>query len=347
MSIKTPINNTKKGEKEMKKNVFKKMTAVVLTLAMTLSLAACASSGTGSTTEDKKLKVGVIQMIENGAFDAMRDGFIKQLRDQGYTEDDMEIVVKNAQGDTSALNTIAQEMSDGSYDLVATVATPASQAFVNMKSETPQVFIAVSDPVKAGIVTTMEKPDHNATGTSNPIPVDKIVDLSKTLTPGVKTFGIIYNTSEVNSVSTVNKAKDYMTAQGYEIKEAVVTNSSEVKQAIDSLLSQVDAIFIPNDSVIQNAMPTVAEAAKTAKKPVYGSSTVMVNTGALATVAIGDAAIGAASADMAIEILNGKTPADIPAVAVEATETVINQTTSDAIGIKLPTDLSNTAVIVK
>ena len=331
----------------MKKNVFKKITAIVLTLAMTLSLASCASAGTSGSTTDKKLKVGVIQMIENGAFDAMRDGFIQQLRDQGYSEDEMEIVVKNAQGDTSALNTIAQEMSDGSYDLVATVATPASQAFVNMKSETPQVFIAVSDPVKAGIVTTMEKPDHNATGTSNPIPVDKIVDLSKTLTPGIKTFGIIYNTSEVNSVSTVNKAKAYMTAQGYEIKEAVVTNSSEVKQAIDGLLSQVDAIFIPNDSVIQNAMPTVAEAAKAAKKPVYGSSTVMVNTGALATVAIGDAAIGAASADMAIEILTGKSPADIPAIAVEATETVINQTTSDAIGIQLPADLSKTAVIVK
>ncbi|MEO1815566.1 MAG: ABC transporter substrate-binding protein [Acetobacterium sp.] len=331
----------------MKKNVFKKITAIVLTLAMTLSLAACASSGTSGGTEQKKLKVGVIQTIENGAFDAMRDGFIQELRDQGYSEEQMEIVVKNAQGDASAMNTIAQEMSDGTYDLVATVATPATQAFVNMKSETPQVFIAVSDPVKAGIVTTMENPDYNATGTSNPIPVAKIIDLSKTMTPVIKTFGIIYNTSEVNSVSTVNKAKEYMTAQGYEIVEAVVTNSSEVKQAIDGLLSQVDAVFIPNDSVIQNAMPTVAEAAKAAKKPVYGSSAVMVNSGALATVAIGDAAIGATSADMAIEILKGKTPAEIPAVAVEATDTVINQTTSDAIGIQISAELSQSATIVE
>ncbi|KNZ41874.1 ABC transporter substrate-binding protein [Acetobacterium bakii] len=331
----------------MKKNLFKRITAVVLTLAMTVSLAACASSGTSGDTEGKKLKVGVIQMIENGAFDAMRDGFIQQLRDQGYSEDEMEIVVKNGQGDASTMNTIAQEMADGSYDLVATVATPASQAFVNMKSETPQVFIAVSDPVKAGILTTMEKPDHNATGTSNPIPVEKIIDLSKTMTPGIKTFGIIYNTSEVNSVSTVNKAKEYMTAQGYEIKEAVVTNSSEVKQAVEGLLSEVDAIFVPNDSVIQNAMPTVAEAAKAAKKPVYGSSAVMVNSGALTTVAIGDEAIGAASADMAIAILNGKNPAEIPAVAVEATDTVINQTTADAIGIVIPAEISKTATTVK
>ena len=331
----------------MKKSLVKKMTAVVLAVFMVASLSACSSSKTSQGTNGKKLKVGIIQMIENGAFNDMRDGFIQELRDKGYSEDKLEIVVKNAQGDTSNLNTIAQEMSDGSYDLVATIATPASQTFVNMKSETPQVFIAVSDPVKAGIVSTMEKPDHNATGTSNPIPVAKIVDLSKTLTPGIKTFGIIYNTSEVNSVSTVNKAKEYMAAQGYAVSEAVVTNSSEVQQAIEGLLSGVDAVFIPNDSVIQNAMPTVAAAAKTAKKPVYGSSAVMVNSGALATVAIGDKAIGAASADMAVQIFEGKTPADIPAVNVEATDTLINQTTADAIGITVPATISQAATIVK
>ena len=331
----------------MKKSLVKKMTAVVLAVFMVASLSACSSSKSSQGTNGKKLKVGIIQMIENGAFNDMRDGFIQELRDKGYSEDKLEIVVKNAQGDTSNLNTIAQEMSDGSYDLVATIATPASQTFVNMKSETPQVFIAVSDPVKAGIVSTMEKPDHNATGTSNPIPVQKIVDLSKTLTPGIKTFGIIYNTSEVNSVSTVNKAKEYMTAQGYAVQEAVVTNSSEVQQAIEGLLSGVDAVFIPNDSVIQNAMPTVAAAAKTAQKPVYGSSAVMVNSGALATVAIGDKAIGAASADMAVQIFEGKTPADIPAVNVEATDTLINQTTADAIGITVPATISQAATIVK
>jgi len=314
---------------------------------MTLSLVACSSSGSGDDTEGKTLKVGIIQTIENGAFDAMRDGFIQELRDQGYSEDELEVVVKNGQGDASTMNTIAQEMADGSYDLVATIATPASQAFVNMESDTPQVFISVSDPVTAGILTTMENPDHNATGTSNPIPVSSIIDLSETLTPGIETFGIIYNTSEVNSVSTVEEAKAYMSEQGYDVIETVVTNSSEVQQASESLLADVDAIFVPNDSVIQNAMATLAEAAKTAKKPVYGSSAVMVDSGALATIAISDEAIGAKSADMAIEILNGKTPAEVPAVAVEGNLTVLNQTTADAIGIEIPDDLSSTATIVE
>ncbi len=316
---------------------FKKLALVLVVALLALSLLAC-SSPTPADESTKALKVGVIQMIENGAFDDMRDGFIEELRAQGYSEDQMEIVVKNAQGDTSTLNTIAQEMAGGDYDLVATIATPASQTFVNMKSETPQVFITVSDPIKAGILTTMEKPDKNATGTSNPIPIEKIIDLSKELTPGIKSFGIIYNTSEVNSVSTVNQAKEYMEAEGYQIKETVVTNSSEVKQAIDGLLGQVDAVFIPNDSVIQNAMPTVAEAAKNAKKPIYGSSAVMVDSGALATVAIGDKEIGAESAKMAIRILKGESPANIPAINVEATQTLINRQTADAIGVTIPAD---------
>ena len=319
---------------------------IFLTLLSLIGLVGC-SSNNSNNPDDKKLKVGVIQMIENGAFDDMRDGFIQQLRDQGYTEDKLEIVALSAQGDPSTLNTIVQEMADGSYDLVATVATPASQSFVNMKSETPQVFIGVSDPVKAGIVTTMESPDHNATGTSNPIPVEEIIELSTRLTPGIETFGILYNTSEVNSVSTVNKAKEYMKDQGYEIIEAVVTNSSEVKQAVEGLVSDVSAIFIPNDSIIQNAMPTVAETAKVAKIPVYGSSVVMVESGALATLAISDKEIGAISADMAIEILEGKSPAEIPAINVEATDTVINKTTADAIEIHLPEDLNEETLIIE
>ncbi len=319
---------------------------IFLTLLSLIGLVGC-SSNKSNNPDDKKLKVGVIQMIENGAFDDMRDGFIQQLRDQGYTEDKLEIVALSAQGDPSTLNTIVQEMADGSYDLVATVATPASQSFVNMKSETPQVFIGVSDPVKAGIVTTMESPDHNATGTSNPIPVEEIIELSTRLTPGIETFGILYNTSEVNSVSTVNKAKEYMKDQGYEIIEAVVTNSSEVKQAVEGLVSDVSAFFIPNDSIIQNAMPTVAETAKATKIPVYGSSVVMVESGALATLAISDKEIGAITADMAIGILEGKSPAEIPAINVEATDTVINKTTADAIEIHLPEDLNEEAIIIE
>ncbi len=292
----------------------------------------------GAPADGRQLKVGIIQMIENGAFNDMREGFIQELRDKGYSEDKLTIDYKCAQGDATNLQTIAQGMSDGTYDLVATIATPPTQAMVNQESGTPVIFIAVSAPVAAGVITEMEKPDKNATGTSNAIPVGDIFKLSDSLTPDARTFGMLYCTSEVNSVNTVEAAKKYCDENGLAYKEAVVTNSSEVQQAAQSLADSVDAIFIPNDSVIQSAMPLVTEVARDARIPVYGSSATMVDSGAFATIAISDTEIGARSADMAIQYLEGTAIEDIPAIVVPASATVVNKTTMEALGLEVPED---------
>lgn len=304
-----------------------------------------ASAGADAATRDlsavsagRPLKVGIIQMIENGAFNDMREGFIQELRDKGYGEKKLVIDYKCAQGDATNLQTIAQGMADGTYDLVATIATPPTQAMVNQESGTPVIFIAVSAPTAAGVITDMEKPDKNATGTSNAIPVGDIFKLSASLTPDARTFGLLYCTSEVNSVNTVEAAKSYCDANGLAYREAVVTNSSEVQQAAQSLADTVDAIFIPNDSVIQSAMPLVTEVARDAKIPVYGSSATMVDSGAFATIAISDTQIGVMSADMAIQYFEGTAIADIPAVVVPASATVVNRTTMEALGLEVPDD---------
>ena len=297
--------------------------------------ASAQAEGSVAPKDGKAYKVGVIQMVENGAFNDMREGFIDELRAKGYSESDLVIDYKCAQGDATNLQTIAQGMAGGDYDLVATVATPPTQAMVNLKTETPVIFVAVSAPQAAGVITEMDKPDKNATGTSNAIPVGDIFALSEKLTPDAKTFGLLYCTSEVNSVNTAEAAKKYCEENGLSYKEAVVTNSSEVQQAAQSLADSVDAIFIPNDSVIQSAMPLVTEVARAAKIPVYGSSATMVDSGAFATIAISDKEIGAQSADMAVEYLNGTAIADIPAIVVPASETVVNKTTMEALGLEI------------
>ena len=132
-----------------------------------------------------------------------------------------------------------------------------------------------------------------------------IRDRSEDLTPGMQTYGLLYCTNEVNSVTTIENAKNYLDEKGLRYVEQIVTNSSEVQQAAQALVGNVDAIFVPNDSVIQAAMPLVAEVARDAKIPVYGSSAVMVNSGAFATVAITDTEIGMISADMAIAHFEG------------------------------------------
>lgn len=323
----------------MKKSVFQKFLSAAVFTSMVFTLTACsgsdnnAQSDADSNGDGEKLTVGIVQLIDNGAFEDMREGFIQELNDKGYGEDKVEIIYKNAQGDATNLNTICQDMVDNQVDLVATIATPAAQAMVAMESDIPVVFISVSNPVGAGIISDMEHPDKNATGTSNAIPINEIFELSDELTPGMQTYGLLYCTNEVNSVTTINQAKEYLDAQGLSYVEQIVTNSNEVQQAAQSLVGQVDAIFVPNDSVIQAAMPLVAEVARDAKIPVYGSSAVMVTSGAFATVAITDTEIGAISADMAIQYLEGTTIADIPALVVPANAIVVNEQTADTLGI--------------
>ena len=318
----------------MKKNL-RKVFAVMAAVVMTAGVAACSSSTEESSSGDSsdKTKIGIVQMADNGAFTDMREGFIAQMNAKGYDDSNTEFIYKNAQGDASNLNTICQQMVSDGVDLVATIATPATQAMVNMKSDIPVVFISVSDPVGAGILSDMNAPENNATGTSNAIPVEDIFGLADELTPGIEKYGILYTSGEVNAVNTANSAKEYLDAAGIGYEEIVVTNSSEVQQAAQQLCSECDAIFVPNDSVIQSAMPVVTAAAREAKVPVYGSSAVMVDEGAFATVAVSDTEIGAASADMAVEILQGKTAAEVPSVVVPATATVINKTTMEALGI--------------
>ena len=319
------------------KKKFAVIFTVIMAVAAVFGITGCGNSGSGSD------KIGVLYLIENSAFEDMKDGIVDELKANGYDNID----VQCAQGDATTLQTIAQNMADGSYKAVFTIATPATQAMVNQECDTPTFFCAVSAPVEAGVISDMDNPDKNATGTSNAIPIEDIFEFADKLTPDIETWGFIYCTSEDNSVNTANSAKEYCDANNIPYEEVTVTNSSEVQQAAETLADKVDGIFIPNDSVVQSAMTTVTEVARDNKIPVYGSSKTMVLSGAFATIAISDTEIGKQTAQMGLEYLkDGKALTDIPSVVVPATETVINQTTLDALGIELPEDIKSTASIV-
>ncbi len=313
----------------------KKFAALFLSLMMLFSCA---------LAEDA-LKVAIIQMADNGAFTDMREGFIDRMRELGYDESRMVFDYKNALGDMTMLVTNCESALDA--DVAVTIATPPTQAFCNLESGIPQFFISVSNPVGAGVITDMAAPDKNATGTSNAIPVSEMFKLADQLTPGCKTWGLLYCQSEINSVSTAKQAIEYMDLNGLSCVEAVVTNVSEVQMAVDSLLEKVDAIFVPNDSVVQTAMAVVADSAAQMGVPVYGSSAVMVQSGAFATISIGDRDIGAVTADMLHAYLTGTPIEQIPAVVVDEFTMVINQATADMLGVELNEEVKAGAVIVE
>jgi len=321
----------------------------IMVVVMAFMFNGCAGNagGTqGASVSDDTIQVGLIKLVENGAFIDMREGFTARMRELGYDEDRLVIDYRNAGGDAGTLHTICQAMVTAGKDLVVTIATPPTQAFVNLESDIPVFFISVSNPVQAGVITDMSRPDRLATGTSNAIPIDEMFALARGLTPGIETFGLIYSAGEINAVMTIESAKAYMAANGMAYREAVVTASSEVQQAAQSLVGHVDAFFIPNDSMVQNAMAQVAEVAREAGIPVYGSSAVMVADGAFATISIDDQTIGAITADMVYQYLSGTSIEDIPAVVVSDFTMVINTTTADAIGVVLPEDVLAGAVLL-
>lgn len=322
----------------------KKIVSIVMALVLLMGciglFAACGKEGTvgeGGTSPrdtDDVYKVAIVQLADNGAFTEMREAFIQRMRELGYDEAKMTFDIKNAQGDQSTLQSICSNLND--YDLIVPIVTPATAAVVNQAPKAPVVFISVTNPVASGVLTTMEAPDKNATGTSNIVPVDRIFTLAKELTPNVKNIGILYCSGEQNAVQTAAKAKDYLSANGYTFKEVTVANSAEVAQAAQSLANDVDAIYVPIDSTVQTAMSEVVNAANAKKIPVYGSDPVMVKSGALACVSCSNTQLGQKSAEMADEILRGKKVSEVPAVAMEEFQYVISRQAADTLGIAVP-----------
>ena len=300
-----------------------------------------ASTDAGSTDS---YKVAIVQLTDNGAFTEMITAFQNKMRELGYDEDKMTFEIKNAQGSTATLNSICSQLKNEDYDLIVPIVTPATQAVVNAEVSAPVVFISVTSPVGAGVMTSLEKPDKNATGTSNIVPVDEIFKLGKQLTPDMQDIGILYCTGEENAVQTVAKAKDYLEQNGYSYTEKTVTNSSEVQQAAMALAGSVDAIYVPIDSTLQTAMTQVVEVANQNNIPVYGSDPVMVQSGALASVSCSNTQLGEKSAQMADQILKGTPVSEIPAVELTDYQYVVNSATAETLGIELP-DMENLVII--
>lgn len=319
----------------------KKFAAILLAFVLVFALAACGgqtssdpaapSESTGSETEGKTLRIGLIQLVEHPSLDEIREAFLAEMTEKGYG--DVEIDYANGQNDPSTINTICQKFVGDGVDMIVAIATPAAQSAAAATSDIPVVFAAVTDPAAAGLVGEDGKPDRNCTGTSDAIATEEIFSLADTLTPGIKTYGFIYNLSETNSVTVIEEAKKILDANGTAYIEACVVNSGEVTTAAQSLIGKVDAIFCPIDNTVAFAMPNLSQIAIEANLPVYVAADSMVADGGLATVGVNYTQLGRQTADMAIRILEGTPVADVPVEVLSEYSTVVNQETAEALGI--------------
>ncbi|WP_019228709.1 ABC transporter substrate-binding protein [Sedimentibacter sp. B4] len=286
------------------------------------------------TAKTEKLRVGIVQAVNHPSLDEIREYAIKGLEESDIGEN-IEIIYKDAQGDPANVNTIISQFVGDEVDMIIPIATGAAQSAAAATKDIPIVFAAVSYPVKAGLVEDMNVTDKNITGVSNTIAIEDIFKLSQKLTPKVKTYGFIYNTSEVNAVASTERAKAYCDENGLKYVEATITNSSDLLQAAQSLMGKVDAIFVPNDNTIASAMPVLSAEAIKAGIPVYTGADSMVIDGGFATVGIDYKVLGRQVGDMAVRILEGQSISDNHVEVINQYSNIINMTTAKALGLEL------------
>ena len=289
---------------------------------------------------DKKkdvFRIGISQFITHQSLDATREGFVDELAKQGYVEGkNIEIDLQNAQGEQRNLKTISQQLAESS-DVVLAIATPSAQSLANTTQTTPVIFSAVTDPVSAKLVESREHPGGNVTGTSDQSSdaISTQINLIKKVLPKAKTIGILYTQSEPNSVVQKDEAKRLLEEKGFTVVEKTILDSNNVKAAAESLMTEVDMVFVPTDNIISSTMETVKQVSIKHKVPVFGGSTEMIALGGLYNYGTNYEELGRQTARMLVRVLRGEKPENIAVELPEKLELHTNQEMAAALGIDI------------
>ncbi|MCF6464862.1 ABC transporter substrate-binding protein [Clostridium sp. Cult2] len=314
----------------------------ILLLIINVSLIGCTSENS-----QEMISIGISQIIENPVLDLAREGFTDALKEKGYEDGkNVKIDTQFAQGDIALTTTIAQNFVSQKKDIILAISTPSAQSAFQSTKEIPILFAAVTDPVSAGLIQNVDSPEGNITGTTDMVPIDKQFELAKTIFQNAKKVGVPYNTSEINSQVQVELAKEAAKLQGLEIVEIPVTNSSEIEPALSGKISEVDFLFLPSDNLIASSMSIITKVALDNNIGSIGVDEPMVKNGALACKGLDYYKLGYETGLMAVEIIEGKEIKDLPVFKPTDTELTINKDILDKLGISLPEDIINEAVIV-
>lgn len=316
-----------------------KWAGLVSVVLIILFTAACSGG-----ESDEKFSIGITQIATHPALDSARQGFIDALKKNGYEEGkNVEFDIKNAEGSQDTATTIAQGFVGDKKDLILAIATSTAQAAKNATDEIPILITAVTDPVSAGLVDSLDKPGGNVTGTTDMNPVKEQLELATKLTTG-KRIGIIYNSGETNSEVQVEIAKQAAEELGLTLELATVTSSTEVKTAAESLVGNVDAIYVPTDNTVVSALEAVVGVAEEQKIPLVVGEGDSVKRGGLITYGIDYYNLGYQTGEMAVKILKGEAkPEDMPIESQKDLKLYVNVTEAEKLGITIPQELIDQA----
>ncbi len=327
----------------------KKMVTVLLTAAMVTAMTAgCGKSSDSGSDKKESYTIGIEQFAEHGSLDNCREGFLKGLEDEGIKEgDNLTVKYKNAAADMGTAKQISDSLVSDKVDLVCAIATPSAQSAYNaaMKADIPVIYTAVTDPVAAELADKDGKPVGEVTGTSDKLPVEEQLKMIREMLPDAKKIGIMYTTSEANSVSAIEEYKSLVKKYDFELVEKGITTTADVSLAADDLLSKVDCITNLTDNTVVASLPTILDKANEKKIPVFGSEIEQVKIGCLAAEGIDYIALGKQTGKMAAKVLKGEAEA-----SEQNFETItepgfyVNNKVAENLGITVPDNLANNAV---
>ena len=321
----------------------KKLLCTALSLSLVLALAACGGDSSGGDAASGEVPIiGINQYGSHGSLDNCREGFLQGLQEAGLVEGtDYTIDYQNANFDTNLATQIAQAFSAEDAALMVGIATPSATACYAAAEDKdiPVVFTAITDPVGAKLDS------GNITGTSDVLPVQGQLELIRAIQPEAKTIGIVYTTSEPNSVYSIGIYEDLAADYGFTIEAIGVTAQSEVTQAVDTLISQgVDCISNLTDNNVVGVLGSILEKTNEVGIPVYGSEIEQVELGCVAGAGLDYVQLGIQTGKMAAQILTGEaTCADLPYETIENYGLYVNSSALTEMGLTLPDDVAQTA----
>ena len=303
--------------------------------SMLLALLAATAIATSAQAAD--VSVAVTAIVEHPALDAARDGVKDALAEAGFKEgENLKFVYQSAQGNPATATQIARQFVGEAPSVIVPISTPSAQAVVAATRDIPVVFTAVSDPVGAQLVKTLEKPGANVTGLSDMSPVNEHVKLIKEILPSIKKLGFLYNSGETNSVSALAAMKEAAAKEGIEIVESSATKSAEVQGAARALAGRAEAIYVPTDNTIVSALESAVGAAEESKLPLFTADTDSVKRGAIAALGFNYYDVGKQTGAVVARILKGEKPGDINVEIAKGTDLVVNLAAAKKIGLELP-----------
>ncbi len=303
----------------------------------------------GNRDSTDRPTIGITYIVHHPLLEESRQGFIEALEEAGYVDGQtVTILFQSAQGDLASANQIIAEYMSRPVDLMFTISTPSTKVAAEKAHGTPIVFAAVTDPREAGIVRDYAHPEANVTGYSNFSPAEAHVHFLQTILPDASVIGIPYNPGEPSAASTFARLEPAAEAAGITLVTASVSNTADVSDAVSSLIDRCDALYLLPDNTLASAVDIVADICKRRRKPLLSCESDTVKKGqALASLTTDHFLMGKEAGQMAIAILHGSKPGDLPVRIADNPLIHVNLKVADALGIALPPDDGGSIIIVE